>query len=98
MATLDDINILDRQPVDLEMLLRSGRQPTAEPIPPTFNPASDYFYNNVLNDSGRKMLQFAKSEVNNPFNFAAGAGMIGKANKARQGIAGIGHNQGPKNL
>jgi hypothetical protein len=32
MATLDDINILDRQPVDLEMLLRSGRQPTAEPI------------------------------------------------------------------
>jgi hypothetical protein len=95
MATLDDINILDRQPFDPEMLLRSGRQPTAEPIPPTFNPASDYFYNNVLNDSGRKMLQFAKSEVNNPFNFAAGAGMIGKGNKVRTGIAGIGHNQGP---
>jgi hypothetical protein len=33
MATLDDINILDRQPFDPEMLLRSGRQPTAEPIP-----------------------------------------------------------------
>jgi len=46
----------------------------------------------------RKLQQFfriAKNEVNNPFNFAAGAGMIGKANKARQGIAGIGHNQGP---
>ena len=95
MATLDDINILDRQPFDPEMLLRSGRQPTVERVKPTFNPASDYFYNNVLNDSGRKMVDFASSEANNPFNFAAGAGMIGKANKARQGIAGIGHNQGP---
>ena len=95
MAALDEINILDRQPFDPEMLLRSGRQPTVEPIPPTFNPASDFFYNNVLNDSGRKMLQFAKSEANNPLNFLAGAGMIGKGNKARQGIAGIGHNQGP---
>jgi hypothetical protein len=39
------------------------------------------------------MVDFASAEANNPFNFAAGAGMIGKANKARQGIAGIGHNQ-----
>jgi hypothetical protein len=95
MATLDEINILDRVKTDPQLLLQAGRQPTAEPIPPTFNPASDYFYNNVLNDSGRKMLQFAKSEANNPFNFVAGAGMIGKANKVRQGIAGIGHNRGP---
>ena len=95
MATLDEINILDRVKTDPQLLLQAGRQPTVERVKPTFNPASDYFYNNVLNDSGRKMLQFAKSEANNPLNFLAGAGMIGKANKARQGIAGIGHNQGP---
>ena len=95
MATLDDINILDRQPVDLEMLLKSGRQPTVERVKPTFNPASDFFYNNVLNDSGRKMVDFASSEVNNPFNFAGASAIIGKANKVRTGIAGIGHNQGP---
>jgi hypothetical protein len=69
MATLDEINILDRQPVDLEMLLRSGRQPTVERVKPTFNPASDYFYNNVLNDSGRRMADIARAEANNPFNF-----------------------------
>jgi hypothetical protein len=95
MATLDDINILDRVKTDPQLLLQAGRQPTVERVKPTFNPASDYFYNNVLNDSGRKMVDFASAEANNPFNFAAGAGMIGKANKARQGIAGIGHNQGP---
>jgi hypothetical protein len=95
MATLDDINILDRVKTDPQLLLQAGRQPTVERVKPTFNPASDYFYNNVLNDSGRRMVDFASAEANNPFNFAAGAGMIGKANKARQGIAGIGHNQGP---
>ena len=107
MATLDDINILDRQPFDPEMLLRSGRQPIAEPIEgstlpfdikpvsPTFNPVKDFFYNNVLNNDGRRMADIARAEANNPLNFLAGAGMIGKANKARQGIAGIGHNQGP---
>jgi hypothetical protein len=95
MATLDDINILDRVKTDPQLLLQVGRQPTVERVKPTFNPASDYFYNNVLNDSGRRMVDFASSEANNPFNFAAGAGMIGKANKVRTGIAGIGHNQGP---
>jgi hypothetical protein len=95
MATLDDINILDRVKTDPQLLLQAGRQPTVERVKPTFNPASDYFYNNVLNDSGRRMVDFASSEVNNSFNFAAGAGMIGKANKVRTGIAGIGHNQGP---
>jgi hypothetical protein len=89
MATLDDINILDRVKTDPQLLLQAGRQPTVERVKPTFNPASDYFYNNVLNDSGRKMLQFAKSEANNPLNFLAGAGMIGKANKVRQGIASL---------
>jgi hypothetical protein len=56
MATLDDINILDRVKTDPQLLLQAGRQPTVERVKPTFNPASDYFYNNVLNDSGRKML------------------------------------------
>jgi hypothetical protein len=88
MATLDEINILDRQPVDLEMLLRSGRQPTVERVKPTFNPASDYFYNNVLNDSGRRMVDFASSIVNDSFNFGI-TGPINKANKARQGIASL---------
>jgi hypothetical protein len=80
MATLDDINILDRVKTDPQLLLQAGRQPTVERVKPTFNPASDYFYNNVLNDSGRRMVDFASSEVNNPFNFGL-AGMIGKANK-----------------
>jgi hypothetical protein len=56
MATLDDINILDRVKTDPQLLLQAGRQPTVERVKPTFNPASDYFYNNVLNDSGRKWL------------------------------------------
>jgi hypothetical protein len=51
------------------LLLQAGRQPTVERVKPTFNPASDYFYNNVLNDSGRRMVDFASAEANNPFNF-----------------------------
>jgi hypothetical protein len=94
MATLDEINILDRVKTDPQLLLQAGRQPTVERVKPTFNPASDYFYNNVLNDSGRRMVDFASSEVNNSFNFGI-TGPINKANKVRQGIAGIGHNRGP---
>jgi hypothetical protein len=89
MATLDEINILDRVKTDPQLLLQAGRQPTVERVKPTFNPASDYFYNNVLNDSGRRMVDFASSIVNDPFIFAGSAGMIGKANKARQGIASL---------
>jgi hypothetical protein len=69
MATLDDINILDRVKTDPQLLLQAGRQPTVERVKPTFNPASDYFYNNVLNDSGRRMVDFASSIVNDPFHF-----------------------------
>jgi hypothetical protein len=45
----------------------------------------------------RKLQQFfriAKNEVNNPLNYLAGAGAIGKVDKARK-AAGIGHNKGP---
>jgi len=93
MATLEDINILDRQPVDLEAVLKSGRKSTVEPIH-SFSPVADYFYSNVLNNDGRRMVDFARSEINNPLNFGI-TGPINKANKARQGIASIGHNQGP---
>jgi len=89
MSILDKINILDRQPFDQEMLLRSGRQPTVERVKPSLNPASDYFYNNVLNKSGRKMVDFVSAEANNPFNFVAATAAIGKANKVRQGIASL---------
>ena len=89
MATLDDINILDRQPFDPEMLLRSGRQPTVERVKLSLNPASDYFYNNVLNSSGRKMVDFVSAEFNNPLNFFPATAAIGKANKVRQGIASL---------
>jgi hypothetical protein len=88
MATLDDINILDRVKTDPQLLLQAGRQPTVERVKPTFNPASDYFYNNVLNDSGRRMVDFASSIVNDSFNFGI-TGPINKANKARQGIASV---------
>ena len=33
MATLEDINILDYQAPTLEQILKSGRNPTVEPIP-----------------------------------------------------------------
>ena len=88
MATLDDINILDRVKTDPQLLLQAGRQPTVERVKPTFNPASDYFYNNVLNDSGRRMVDFASSIVNDSFNFGI-TGPINKANKVRQGIASL---------
>ena len=45
----------------------------------------------------RKLQQFfriAKNEVNNPLNYLAGAGAIGKVDKVRK-AAGIGHNKGP---
>ena len=90
MATLDDINILDRQPVDFEMLLKSGRKPTVEPIPLNERtPVKDFFYNNVLNSSGRKMADIARAEFNNPLNFFPATAVIGKANKVRQGIASL---------
>ena len=90
MATLENINILDRQPTDYELLLKSGRQPTVEPIP--FNertPVKDYFYNNVLNSSGRKMVDFALAEAQNPLNYFPATATIGKADKVRRGIASL---------
>ena len=68
MATLEDINILDYQAPTLEQILKSGRKPIVEPIegstlpfdvkpvPPSFNPAKDFFYNNILNPQGRKLF------------------------------------------
>lgn len=85
MATLEDINILDRQPTDYELLLKSGRQPVAEPIPPSLSPVRDYFYENILNPEGRKLVDMVRAEVNNPLNYLAGAGGISKAGR---GIAG----------
>ena len=96
MATLEDINILDYQAPTLEQILKSGRKSTVEPIP--FNertPVKDFFYNNVLNSSGRKMVDFALAEAQNPFNYFPATATIGKADKVRRGIASIGHNQGP---
>jgi hypothetical protein len=41
-----------------------------------------------INDSGRRMVDFASSIVNDSFNFGI-TGPINKANKARQGIASL---------
>jgi len=89
MATLENINILDRQPTDYELLLSSGRQPVAEPTPPSLSPVRDYFYNNVLNSSGRKMVDFALAEAQNPLNYFPATATIGKADKVRRGIASL---------
>jgi len=89
MATLENINILDRQPTDYELLLKSGRQPVAEPTPPSLSPVRDYFYNNVLNSSGRKMVDFALAEAQNPLNYFPATATIGKADKVRRGIASL---------
>ena len=90
MATLEDINILDYQAPTLEQILKSGRKSTVEPIP--FNertPVKDYFYNNVLNSSGRKMVDFALAEAQNPLNYFPATATIGKADKVRRGIASL---------
>jgi hypothetical protein len=78
MATIDDINILDRKPTDLELILESGRQPIAEPTPPSLSPVRDYFYENILNPEGRKLVDMVRGEVNNPLNFMAGASGISR--------------------
>jgi hypothetical protein len=83
MATLDDINILDRVKTDPQLLLQAGRQPTVERVKPTFNPASDYFYNNVLNDSGRKWLILQVQKLTTPFNF----GIAGPIRQSQQSKA-----------
>ena len=90
MATIDEINILDRQPVDLEMLLKSGRKPTVEPIPLNERtPVKDFFYNNILNSSGRKMVDFVLAEAQNPLNYFPATATISKADKVRRGIASL---------
>ena len=78
MATIDEINILDRKPADLGLILESGRQPIAEPIPPSLSPVRDYFYENILNPEGRKLVDMVRGEINNPLNFMAGAGGISR--------------------
>ena len=110
MATLENINILDYQAPTLKQILKSGRKPIVEPIegstlpfdvkpvPPSFNPAKDFFYNNILNAQGRKLFDITSmvgEEATNPFNFNPATATIGKADKVRRGIASIGHNQGP---
>ena len=104
MATIDDINILDRQPVDLEMLLKSGKKPIVEPIEgstlpfdikpvsPSFNPAKDFFYNNILNPQGRNLFNITSmvgKEATNPLNFNPATATISKADKIRRGIASL---------
>ena len=53
MATIDEINLVDYQAPTPEQILKAGRKPVAEPIPPSFNPAKDFFYNNILTPQGR---------------------------------------------
>ena len=78
MATIDEINLLDYQAPTPEQILKAGRKPVAEPTPPSLSPATDYFYENILNPEGRKLVDMARGEVNNPLNFMAGAGGIGR--------------------
>ena len=85
MATIDEINLLDYQAPTPEQILKAGRKPVAEPIPPSLSPVRDYFYENILNPEGRKLVDMVRGEVNNPLNFMAGAGGISKAGR---GIAG----------
>jgi len=104
MATLEDINILDYQAPTLEQILKSGRKPIAEPtegstlpfdvkpVSPSFNPAKDFFYNNILNPQGRKLFDITSmvgEEATNPFNFNPATATIGKADKVRRGIASL---------
>jgi len=90
MATLEDINILDYQAPTLEQILKSGRKPIVEPIPLNERtPVKDFFYNNVLNSSGRKMVDFALAEAQNPLNYFPATATIGKADKVRRGIASL---------
>ena len=85
MATIDEINLLDYQAPTPEQILKAGRKPVAEPIPPSLSPVRDYFYENILNPEGRKLVDMVRGEVNNPLNFMAGAGGISKA----KGIASV---------
>ena len=78
MATIDEINLLDYQAPTPEQILKAGRKPVAEPTPPSLSPATDYFYENILNPEGRKLVDMARGEVNNPLNFMAGAGGISR--------------------
>jgi len=78
MATIDEINLLDYQAPTPEQILKAGRKPVAEPIPPSLSPATDYFYENILNPEGRKLVDIVRGEVNNPLNFMAGVGGISR--------------------
>lgn len=78
MATIDEINLLDYQAPTPEQILKAGRKPVAEPIPPSLSPVRDYFYENILNPEGRKLVDMVRGEINNPLNFMAGAGGISR--------------------
>jgi hypothetical protein len=110
MATIDEINLLDYQAPTPEQILKAGRKPVAEPIegstlpfdiapvPPSFNPAKDFFYNKILTPQGRNLFDTTSTvgkAALDPLNFAGGVGGISKADKLRRGIASIGHNKGP---
>ena len=82
MATIDEINLLDYQAPTPEQILKAGRKPVAEPIPPE---EQDPFYYKILNPSGRKLVDMVRAEINNPLNYLAGAGGISKA----KGIASV---------
>jgi hypothetical protein len=88
MATIDEINLLDYQAPTPEQILKAGRKPVAEPTPPSFNPAKDFFYNNILTPQGRNLFD-TTSKVGkvalDPFNFAGGVGVISKG----KGIASV---------
>ena len=88
MASLDEINILDYRPLTPKQLLEVGRKDTVEPVPPT--PIQDFLMYDVLNPSGRKLVQTLKGELDNPLNYLVGATPI------VQGAKGIA--QLPKNI
>ena len=88
MATIDEINLLDYQAPTPEQILKAGRKPVAEPIPPSFNPAKDFFYNNILTPQGRDLFDISSTVGRvalDPLNFAGGVGGISKA----KGIASV---------
>lgn len=94
MLDNESSSFLDYKAPTPEQLLQAGRKPTVEPIP--FSDREPTYYK-ILNPSGKKLVNLIKEEINNPFNYAAGAGFLSKANKARK-VAGIGHNKGPSLL
>jgi hypothetical protein len=74
MATIDEINLLDYQAPTPEQILKAGRKPVAEPIPPSLSPLNFMAGAGGISRVGGKGIATLRSKIDDGIGGGGGGG------------------------